>query len=1069
MSEPMDTSEPDLTGFHGRINSSPGRAPASNNADHRVHPVMPGARARPLARVIRARDEPAGHLETRGCPPSVGKGPHGHRYHRALCWPPTLLAFTHGICHEVLTPINLSDDASLTDRPAGRVAMLVKNTFEFDARVEREARALAHEGWDVVVVALHDGANLPLGEERGSIKVTRVPRLYGRFARLGPASTVAPSATQESTGWGGAASALLRGIRRLARLAAPVLRWANTAVVDQRMAVAAARHNPDVVHAHDLNTLGVAARLARHLGVRVVYDSHELHTHRAGDPWHTRIANRLRERRLIHAADRVITSTAAYADHMAHRYRIPPPTVIRNVPETATPNAPLDLHGKLGLDGSRRLMLYEGSVQPHRGLEQAIGALTLLPEWDLVVIGYGPHRPSLERAATRHGVRGRVHFTGAVDHSELLRWTAGADVGLCLIQDAGLSYRWSLPNKLFEYLHAGIPVVASEFGEMGQLVQRTGIGATADPANSTAIAEAVRQAAATPQELLDKSAADYTWAKEALGLVDVYSALPVRANASHPKDSATRPVVLFVASNGIGAGHLTRVAAVARRLQPPLQPVVATMSDAVGMLEADGIPYEHIPSRPRTGLDVRSWNGYLRERLRPLIHSLRPVALVFDGTWPYEGLLEASMADTSLSMVWMRRGMWKHATGTAALGKADWFELVIEPGDLAAAADEGPTAHAQDALHVGPVVYLEPHETLGREEARRALDLPLDTPCALLTLGAGDMNQLKPPVHAAAAELAQQGFAVCATDPAVATSGQDGHQLRTVRIHALSRYLKAFDCVVSAAGYNTFHELLGNCIPTLFVPNEHTAADDQSARAAWAATAGVALVCQPDPDEMRRQARSLASAKVQARLAAACAGLSPLDGSHQAAAELTRRYASARHRTPSNPHPPATQRLRRHPSVRRFLSLTYPPRWRERHIDETLTGREASVLLWCVDWPPDELERLVDTALPQLSSTLTWIILTSTPAHLSHHAPNIHFEHVLCQSDWSNITAAGAVYRSYLEARLNAIRTTASAEALIAPPAGITASDLQQKLRARGLASTSSSNPATVEHRQHAS
>lgn len=964
----------------------------------------------------------------------------------------------------------VSNEAPPPEPLAGRVVMLVKNTFEFDARVEREARALAHAGWSVAVVALHDGAKLAFHEERGPLKVTRVPRLYGRFARLGPASTVAPSATQESTGWGGAASVLLGGIRRLARLAAPVLRWANTAVVDQRMAVAAARHNPDVVHAHDLNTLGVAARLARRLGARLVYDSHELHTHRAGDRWHVRIANRLRERRLVRAADRVITSTAAYADHMAHRYRIPPPAVVRNIPEAATPDAPLNLHEKLGLDESRRLMVYEGSVQPHRGLEQAIAALALLPDWDLVVIGYGPHRPSLEQAATRHGVRGRVHFTGAVDHSELLRWTAGADVGLCLIQDAGLSYRWSLPNKLFEYLHAGVPAIVSDFGEMAHFVQSTGVGTRANPDDSTSIAAAVEQADRIPPELLDGAAADHPWSHEASVLLDAYVSFSCLARTPGRDQVGPRPVVLFVASNGIGAGHLTRVAAVARRLQPPLQPVVATMSDAVGMLEADGIPYEHIPSRPRTGLDVRSWNGYLRERLRPLIHSLRPVALVFDGTWPYEGLLEASMADTSLSMVWMRRGMWKHATGTAALGKASWFELVIEPGDLAAAADEGPTAHAQDALHVGPVVYFEPHETLGREDARRALDLPLDTPCALLTLGAGDMNQLKPPVHAAATELVQQGFAVCATDPTVATSGQDGEQLRTVRIHALSRYLKAFDCVVSAAGYNTFHELLGNCIPTLFVPNEHTAADDQSARAAWAATAGVALVCQADPEEMRSQARSLASAQVRARLAAACAGLSPLDGSHQAAAELTRRYASARHRphrTPSKP--PATQQLRRHPSVRRLLSLTYQPRWRERRIDETLAGREAPVLLWCVDSPPDELERLVDAVLPQLSSTLTWIVLTSTPAHLSHHAPNVHFEHVLCQSDWSNITAAGAVYGSYLEARLNAIRTTVSAKALIAPPAGITASDLQRRLRARGLAPTSCSQPATVEHRQHAS
>lgn len=404
--------------------------------------------------------------------------------------------------------------------------MLVKNSFEFDARVRREARALIAAGWQVRVVAVHDGGALPLRESCEGIDVARVGRVYGRWAAFGPESIVAPSAVEADASSRGVRERLLWLLRGGVRAIMPMARILNTFVVDQRMALAARCWRPDVVHAHDLNTLSVGARVARRAQARLIYDSHELHTHRAGDGAIARTWAWTRERRHIGGADAVIAASQAYARYLARRYRIEVPEVVRNVPDAEPVTAPVDLHGELDLHPSRLLLLYQGSLQPGRGLEQAIEALAWLPGWELVVIGYGPHRLSLERLAERRGLKPRVHFLGAVAQQQLLRWTAGGDVGLCLIQDHGLSYRWSLPNKLFEYALAGIPVVASDFGEIAEIVDQEGLGKLCQPDDPVQVAHAV----ATLWESVKhrdgprvQLGHGISWSAEARRLVSVYS------------------------------------------------------------------------------------------------------------------------------------------------------------------------------------------------------------------------------------------------------------------------------------------------------------------------------------------------------------------------------------------------------------------------------------------------------------------------------------------------------------------------------------------------------------------
>lgn len=423
----------------------------------------------------------------------------------------------------------------MTEQPADpgprtRVAMLVKNSFEYDARVRKEAVSLVTAGCDVTVVALHVPGVTAREETRpDGIHVVRVPRIYGRLARLAGASTTTPGATAQAAGTPAAPSLRRRAQRRVVKLVGWLPRLLNTAVVNRRMTAAALAVHPHVVHAHDLNTVAAATAAARRAGAALVYDSHELHTARNGMGPLRRAWGGWWERRYIRRMGAVITATDTWADLLRDRYDVPRPFVVRNVPPLL-PVQPRDLRTLAPVPAGHAILLYQGSVQTARGIEETIAALEQLPACDLVVVGYGAHLPVLRELAHRSGVGERVHFVGPIPNTELVDWSASADVGLCCIVNSSYSYFTSLPNKLFEYAMAGIPVVASDFPEMGKVVKDYGYGEVCDPADPSSIAGAVRRILDRPGDyraMCEVVTAENNWGLEQTRLFDTYRALGV--------------------------------------------------------------------------------------------------------------------------------------------------------------------------------------------------------------------------------------------------------------------------------------------------------------------------------------------------------------------------------------------------------------------------------------------------------------------------------------------------------------------------------------------------------------
>jgi glycosyltransferase involved in cell wall biosynthesis len=362
---------------------------------------------------------------------------------------------------------------------------------------------------------------------------------------------------------------------------------------------------------------------------------------------------------------------------------------------------------------------------------------------------------------------------------------------------------------------------------------------------------------------------------------------PAAGQAPGPASTAARRV-LMVSDNGAGMGHLSRLMAIARRLPDDMSAVIATQSYAASVAHGEGFLTEYIPSRKVLQAAQPRWTELLRSRLAHLIDLHEPVVVAVD-CLPHPGIVEAVRDHPELTWVWVRRAMWQRGVGADWITEGKVFDHVLEPGEFAAVADEGPTvADRANAVQVAPISFLSADELLDRDAARAELGLD-DRPAALLQLGAGNINDIASPIARICRHLTGHGFQLVLAESTIATRPMPPVPgAKVVKLYPVSRYLRAFDLTVSAAGYNSFHEQIGFGIPTVFLPNTATRLDDQIGRARFAAATGVALVVEdPESPELEEALDQAVRPDVRARLTHRCAELAFDNGAPAAAAWLS--------------------------------------------------------------------------------------------------------------------------------------------------------------------------------------
>lgn len=351
-----------------------------------------------------------------------------------------------------------------------------------------------------------------------------------------------------------------------------------------------------------------------------------------------------------------------------------------------------------------------------------------------------------------------------------------------------------------------------------------------------------------------------------------------------------RRAILFVTSNGTGFGHLTRSMAVGRRLDPGFEPVIFTLSAAAPVVRRLGYRVEYLSSYRTPGAGSEwAWHKRLSSRLLALVDELNPAALVFDGVHPYVSLLDVLHERPELPAVWCRRAMWRPGAGKEFLAAQDAFDLVLEPGELAGTDDAGLTAARRAAaLVVAPIVLLDETELVGRAEAERELGLEPGRVNALVQIGAGS-DAVDRTVARCVERLAREpGVQVAVLESSISRELTLPEGVVAIRdTYPMSRYYRAFDLAVSAAGYNNFHELIHLGVPALFVPMPREL-DDQATRARWAQRVGVGIATAgPDSPDLEDRLGELLDASRREEIAANAHEFAGANGAEPAARALS--------------------------------------------------------------------------------------------------------------------------------------------------------------------------------------
>jgi glycosyltransferase involved in cell wall biosynthesis len=283
-------------------------------------------------------------------------------------------------------------------------------------------------------------------------------------------------------------------------------------------------HKFDIIVSNDLDTLGASFCASKIKNKKLVYDSHEYFTevpelHNRNFPKKVWM---FIENLILPRVKYCYTVSDSIADTYNTKYGINM-KVVRNVPYR---NLNIQANFK---DNEIKTILYQGSLNIGRGLEHLIDAMEFIDNARLVIIGDGDITNKLSNQISKKNLQEKVTLKGRIPFEELATETQKADLGIALEENLGLNYYYALPNKLFDYIQAGVPVLVSPFPEMQKIVNKYEIGTVYDHKSPELLAKKIQEIFDLKnryqkwKENTEKAAEELCWENEEKILIQIYS------------------------------------------------------------------------------------------------------------------------------------------------------------------------------------------------------------------------------------------------------------------------------------------------------------------------------------------------------------------------------------------------------------------------------------------------------------------------------------------------------------------------------------------------------------------
>jgi len=313
------------------------------------------------------------------------------------------------------------------------------------------------------------------------------------------------------------------------------------------------RSQADIYHAAEVTALPacfIAARLRRK---PLVFEAYELPLANEAkiSYWRGLVGpTRWLLRMILPRCAAVITTSPLYAREISTHYGVSQISLVRNVPMYQKVPKNDRLRQRLGLSPKSRIALYQGNLQADRCLDILVRAAAFVEQDTVIVLmgkNVGTTQDTLEQLIANECLSERVKILPPVPYKELLLWTASADIGLIVLPlDYSLSIRYTLPNKLFEYLMAGLPVLSSPLDAVVNVIKTYDVGQIAPSLSPAVIGEAINSMLANRDALvrmryhaLEAAKQEFNWEKETQQLVSLYHTLLHRQDFWHPIDHSS--------------------------------------------------------------------------------------------------------------------------------------------------------------------------------------------------------------------------------------------------------------------------------------------------------------------------------------------------------------------------------------------------------------------------------------------------------------------------------------------------------------------------------------------------